>query len=212
MMLFCRRGGCFAGVLPALFLGISAAGGLSFFGAACANAGEFTSLGSTVTTANGGPVSTAYRPESRGARQKPAAQKTKSNDLHIGKWRRRTWADHHSKRSNDKGAFNQERGEAKLFAARLKHHQGRQYAKRKQVFRRHQMRMESRRRSNRQMLARSKARQFALARRQAALHAPKRHPRAVHRAQIPRQMTHRNSSGGEGGLPLERRELPSRQQ
>jgi hypothetical protein len=57
--------------------------------------------------------------------------------------------------------------EALRFAERVKRHLGRQFAKRKQQFDRHQAKIEKRRRAHRRH---SKARQFAAARRHAAKH------------------------------------------
>jgi hypothetical protein len=57
--------------------------------------------------------------------------------------------------------------EALRFAERVKRHLGRQFAKRKQQFDRHQARIEKRQRAHRRH---SKARQFAAARRHAAKH------------------------------------------
>ncbi len=60
--------------------------------------------------------------------------------------------------------------EAQRFAERVKRHLGREFAKRKEQFERHQVRIERQRRTDRR---RSKARQFAAARRHAAQHAHK---------------------------------------
>jgi len=70
-----------------------------------------------------------------------------------------------------KGAgIDEETGDAKRFAERLKHHQRRHFTKQRRDFRKLQARLESQRRLRR---ARLKARQFAAARRHAAQHAPK---------------------------------------
>ncbi len=67
--------------------------------------------------------------------------------------------------------------DAKLFAARLKHQQGRHFAKRKRQFNKQQLQLESRRRALIQKKARMKARQFAAARRRAAEQAAKHNRR-----------------------------------
>jgi hypothetical protein len=72
-----------------------------------------------------------------------------------------------------KAAPNAHSDEARRFAARLKHHQGRQLAKRKQGFRRQQLWIESQRQANKQAKARNKARQFVAARRHAVEHTLK---------------------------------------
>lgn len=59
------------------------------------------------------------------------------------------------------------RMEATGFAERVRRHLGREFAKRKQQFERHQARIERQRRANRRH---SKARQFAAARRHVAQH------------------------------------------
>lgn len=70
-----------------------------------------------------------------------------------------------------KGAgIDEETGDAKRFAERLKHHQRRHFTKQRRDFRKLQARLESQRRLRR---ARLKARQFAAARRHAAQHAHK---------------------------------------
>jgi hypothetical protein len=67
--------------------------------------------------------------------------------------------------------------DAKVFAARLKHYQGRHFAKRKRQFAKQQLKLESQRRALRQKKARMKARQFAAARRRAAEQASKHNRR-----------------------------------
>ena len=70
-----------------------------------------------------------------------------------------------------KGAgIDEETGDAKRFAERLKHHQRRHFTKQRRDFRKLQARLESQRRLRR---AKTKARQFAAARRHAAKHAHK---------------------------------------
>ncbi len=70
-------------------------------------------------------------------------------------------------------------GDAKRFAARLKHHQRRQFSQRRREFRKQQQRLEAQRRMRR---ARLKAHQFAAARRHAAKHAPKHKLHTIRRA------------------------------
>jgi hypothetical protein len=70
-----------------------------------------------------------------------------------------------------KGAgVDEEAGDAKRFAERLKRHQRRHFTKQKRDFLKLQARLESKRRLRK---AKLKARQFAAARRHAAQHAPK---------------------------------------
>ncbi len=86
---------------------------------------------------------------------------------------------HLRQRKHEEAAAAGETGDAKHFAARLKHHQGRRFAKRKREFRTQQLRLESQRRAIRQKRARIRAREFAAARRHAAQHAPKHHRRHI---------------------------------
>jgi hypothetical protein len=90
--------------------------------------------------------------------------------------------------------------EAKRFADRVKRHLGRQFAKRKQQFERHLVRIEKRRRVHKRH---SKALQFAAARRHAA-----KHVRKLHRALGAKPMRvgfkkppHRQASGS-GARPV----------
>ena len=69
-----------------------------------------------------------------------------------------------------KAGIDEETGDAKRFAERLKRHQRRHFTKQRRDFRKLQARLESQRRLRR---AKLKARQFAAARRHAAQHAPK---------------------------------------
>lgn len=96
--------------------------------------------------------------------------------------------------------------EALRFAERVKRHLGRQFAKRKQQFDRHQAKIEKRQRAHRRH---SKARQFAAARRHAAKHVHRlRHAHAV----TPRKFgfnkqPRREASGGSAGRVLHWRSL-----
>jgi hypothetical protein len=85
----------------------------------------------------------------------------------------------HRKLRTQEASRAEEISQAKLFAARLKRHQKRKFAVRKQDFHKQQLRMERRRRANRREKARNKARQYAEARRHVAEHAPKRRPKHV---------------------------------
>lgn len=68
--------------------------------------------------------------------------------------------------------------DATRFADRVKRHLGREFAKRKEQFERHQVRLERQRRAHKRH---SKARQFAAARRHVAQHTHKlRHAHAAH--------------------------------
>src|SRR5258706_1909740 len=78
-----------------------------------------------------------------------------------------------------KAALLKKPDQAAQFAARLKRKLGRQFAKKRQDFRKQQLRVENQRRASRQKKARAKAREFAAARRHAALQAPKPHWKPV---------------------------------
>ena len=73
-----------------------------------------------------------------------------------------------TQRGNKGAGIDEETGDAKRFAERLKHHQRRHFTKQRRDFRKLQARLESQRRLRR---AKLKARQFAAARRHAAQRA-----------------------------------------
>jgi len=87
--------------------------------------------------------------------------------------------------------------DAKRFAARIKRHLGRRFAKRKEQFEKHQAQIERQRRAYKHSKAHNKARQFAAARRHAAQHAHK-HGRALAaklKMLAARKLKHREHAG-----------------
>ncbi len=85
----------------------------------------------------------------------------------------------HAQRENKEAAIDEDTGDAKRFAERLKRHQRRHFTKQRREFRKVQLRLDSQRRLRK---ARIKARQFASARRHATQHAPKHRLHTVRRA------------------------------